>query len=81
VAEDWFREAIQHQRKAAEVESDVRREFVTPLGDRPIADIEMVRFLPPVHLIATGPAGQIAPWVGIGTVASYRRSRVLISRS
>lgn len=39
VAEDWFREAIQHQRKAAEVESDVRREFLATLGDKPIADI------------------------------------------
>jgi integrase len=39
VAEDWFRDAIQHQRKAAEVESDVRREFLASLGDKPIADI------------------------------------------
>jgi integrase len=39
VAEAWFSEAIHHQRKAAEVQADVRREFVTRWGTRPIMDI------------------------------------------
>jgi integrase len=38
VAEVWLT-TIKSQRKAAEVESDVRREFVGPLGARPITDI------------------------------------------
>jgi integrase len=38
VAEAWFRD-IAHQRKAAEVRTDVLREFVRPWGSRPITDI------------------------------------------
>ena len=38
VAKDWFREIV-HQRKAAEVKTDVLREFVKPWGNRPITEI------------------------------------------
>jgi integrase len=38
VAEAWFRD-IARQRKAAEVRTDVLREFVRPWGKRPITDI------------------------------------------
>jgi integrase len=39
VAEAWFAEIKKTQRKAAEVESDVRREFIAPWGARPITSI------------------------------------------
>jgi integrase len=40
VAEDWLREAVRgQQRKAREVEGDVRREFVARWGSRPVAEI------------------------------------------
>ena len=39
VAEDWLSEAVRGQRKAHEVEADVRREFMPRWGDKPITDI------------------------------------------
>jgi integrase len=40
VAEDWLREAVRgQQRKAREVEADVRREFVTRWGSRPVTEV------------------------------------------
>jgi integrase len=39
VAEAWFADELKSQRKGAEVERDVRREFVAAWGGRPITDI------------------------------------------
>jgi integrase len=40
VAEDWLREAVRgQQRKAREVEADVRREFISRWGSRPVTEI------------------------------------------
>jgi integrase len=39
VAEDWLREAVRGQRKAREVEADVRREFIPRWGSRAITEI------------------------------------------
>jgi len=42
VAEAWLADGIRGQRKAAEVRTDVRREFVRPWGKRPITDIATI---------------------------------------
>jgi hypothetical protein len=39
VAEDFIREKLATERKGAEVERDIRREFMPAWGDRPIADV------------------------------------------
>src|SRR5207248_1763446 len=39
VAEDWFKDKLPSERKGREVEQDVRREFITLWGKRPITDI------------------------------------------
>jgi hypothetical protein len=40
VAEAWFEDSdVKKQRKAAEVQTDVRREFVAPWGTKPITEI------------------------------------------
>jgi integrase len=39
VAEDWLRDGVRGQRKAREVEADLRREFIPRWGNRPITEI------------------------------------------
>jgi integrase len=39
VAEDWFTDVVRHQRKGKEVTTDVKREFVSRWGNKPITTI------------------------------------------
>jgi integrase len=39
VAEDWLADKVSGERKAREVEADVRREFISRWGNRPVTDI------------------------------------------
>jgi integrase len=56
LAEAWFQSAVKKQRKGVEVEADVRREFVSRWGKRPVTEITTLEI---ANLIRE--KGQIAP--------------------